>query len=552
MVGGDSSNPILEVWRWNPASTLQFVDNVQNPINTDSQWVSWDRNVSGSSLQRMVGNSAYLVRVGTSVSSYTWNIKGKAVAPLNQWTSTGLNLIGFSTVAANPPTFDNFLSQSPGLQQSAELYYYRGGDLGSNNPARLLNFSFRSFSVKRGTAYWMRTDSIYNHYFGPFELNLEGHTGIDFDQDLNSFTFHLKNLTTNILTVSAKLIASEAPPLGESNIVSAPPLLLRSQLNVTNLTYDSTNLPLNVARSWTLAPAGQVGSEIEAVLGLNRSAIAGAPGSYLAGVIRFTDSLGYNQVDAPVTAVAGSSAGLWVGKALVTQVAQYLKTYQRDAENNIVVATNGQYVVTNIDTSLGAVAKPFPLRLIVHNPEVGGNAVLLQRVFVGMDAATNSIIATQEKALNPNFLKQSRRITAPQLPWSQTNRFWPLGGRLSSGTTLAATVTTDYDDAASNPFLHSYHPDHDNLDATFQNELPPGAESYTIRRQITLNVNPPGSDFDSLISGAQTVGGDYLETITMVGLPRAGNTNDVRQFQVRGTFILNRISPISTLTTFVP
>jgi hypothetical protein len=107
---------------------------------------------------------------------------------------------------------------------------------------------------------------------------------------------------------------------------------------------------------------------------------------------------------------------------------------------------------------------------------------------------------------------------------------------------LTTTVGTAYDDQSSNPFLHTYHPDHDNLDATFQNELAQGYESYGITRQITLNVSPPGNDFNSLTSGAQSLGGYYLETITLSGLGGA-----TRNFYVSGAFALTRISTIPTL-----
>src|SRR5207237_371860 len=101
-------------------------------------------------------------------------------------------------------------------------------------------------------------------------------------------------------------------------------------------------------------------------------------------------------------------------------------------------------------------------------------------------------------------------------------------------------------DHRSNPFLHTYHPDHDNLDVTFRNVLSPGAESYSVVRDITLLVSPPNKDFASLTSGTQA--GTYLETVTVLGLQRAGGKQDSRAFQVRGGFTLNRISDLPTLT----
>ena len=545
LVGSDNSNPILEVWRWNPGAAIQFSTDPQNPIDTGSQWISWSRSAAGSSLQRIVGNSAYLVRVGTNVTSYTWTVKGKAVAPVNDWTSAGANLIGFPTVPVNPPDFDTFLAAAPSLQQAAEIYYYHGGEL-TNNPIRL--FSFRNAPVKRGQAFWMRAGSSYNRYFAPFSATLQSGAGIDFGSNGKSSTIRLKNLTAGTLTVTANLISSETPPAGQTNIVGPPPLLVRGAVNPTNVIYSYTNLPLNGSVSWTLAPQGQPGSELDVVIGLNRAAIGAPVGSYLAGILRFTDSLGFAQEDVPVTATASSTSGLWVGRALVTQVGQYLKSFQRGADNSPTVSSNGQYIITGLDTSLGAAARPFPLRLIVHNPDVGSNAVLLSQVFYGPDPYTNTIVATKQSALNQSMLDKCRRITATHLPWSATNTFWPLTGRLGTASNLTTTINLDYNDQASNPFLHTYHPDHDNLDATFKTVLQQGAESYSVRRDVTLSVNPPANDFASQISATQTIEGNYVETITVLGLPRAGNTNDTRQFQVKGIFTLNRISDVSTLT----
>jgi hypothetical protein len=117
-----------------------------------------------------------------------------------------------------------------------------------------------------------------------------------------------------------------------------------------------------------------------------------------------------------------------------------------------------------------------------------------------------------------------------------------MAGQLGPGGVLTTTVGTAYDDQSSNPFLHTYHPDHDNLDATFQNELAQGYESYGITRQITLNISPPGSDFVSLTSAAQSLVGYYLETITLSGLSGA-----TRNYYVTGTFTLTRLTTIPTL-----
>jgi hypothetical protein len=174
--------------------------------------------------------------------------------------------------------------------------------------------------------------------------------------------------------------------------------------------------------------------------------------------------------------------------------------------------------------------------------------MLLQRVYCGFDANTNYVVATTDSVLHPGLLGQARRVSAAHLPWRGDNTPWAFNGRFHDLTNLTATVGLDFNDHASNPFVHTYHPDHDNLDATFRKGLPQGSESYTVQRAITLLLNPPADDFASLTSSGRTITGDYFETITVLGLARAGGTHDTRRFETHGTFTLNRISEVPALT----
>jgi hypothetical protein len=547
LIGADPDNPILEVWLWVPSrTTMQFIQSPQQPVE-GAQWLTWSRNAGGArTLQRLVGNAAYLVRVGSNVATHTWAIQGKPVTPAYEWTTTGMNFIGFPSGALNPPTFDAFLSQAPDLQMNAEIYHYPGGELGTGNPARL--YALRTARVNRGQAYWIRAGSLYNRYYAPFEVALSGSQGVSFGDRLAAASFRLRNLTASNITVTLRLLASESPPVNQQAIVGTPPLLVRGALNTTNLTYASTNLPANGTHTWTLAAKGLPGSETEVVLGLDRSLMSGSVGDLWAGILRLSDSLGFSQVDLPLSATVASRAGLWVGAVSVTRVGEYLKTYDRDSANGVVADTNGQYVVSGISTNLGGVSKPYPLRLIVHNP-ASGPAVLLQRVFVGIDEATNSVVTLQESTLHAAYLSQARRISAAHLPWTPTNRCWAFDGALDKTNVLKVRVSLEYNDQASNPFLHTYHPDHDNLDTNFRNELQQGAESYSIRRDITLTVTPASGSSAAFSTSAQAIGGEYAETVTLLGLPRAGGAQDTRTYQVQGVFTLNRVSPVANLTS---
>ncbi len=540
--GAPTHTPIQEIWRWNPGvGAAQFINSPQEPVTGGTQWTAWRRADGGASdLQFLTANTAYLVYSSTD---YTWELKGRPVLPNYQWTLSGLNFLGFPVVTTAPPNFEQFLAPAPALL-AGEIYRYPGGELGPANPVRV--FALGTTPVQRGEAYWLRAGSAYNRYFGPFAVSAGSSGRAELGETLSTFSFRLRNLTAAPLTVNLTLRASEAPPAGQPAIVGAPPLLLRGARNPTNLTYGYFPLPLDTPHALTLAARGQTGDEQEVVIGLDRASITAAVGDLLAGILELTDGLGHTRVDLAVTARAASLAGLWAGDAAVTGVSQYLQQYLRDGTGQVVVGPDGRYVVTDVLTNITSVPAPFPLRLIVHNP-ASGPATLLQRVYVGFNAATNPVVATGEAALHRGLLADARRLSAAHLPWSAANPGWTFSGPLTRTEVITVSVTNRYDAHESNPFLHTYHPDHDNLNPTFKAELPQGAESYTIVRDITLRPLPPGEDFLSRVQAGLSLAGEYFETIRVLGLVRGGGP-DTRRFDVRGVFELNRIAEAPNLT----
>jgi hypothetical protein len=574
LISTDLNNPIQEVWLWAaPASVQQFVSSPQQPTESGSQWVVWRRSQGAeSALQRLSGNVACLVRVNADISDYTWNVKGKPVPPQYQWTTTGLNFVGFPTPGATPPSFESFLAKAPSLTQGTEIYRYPGGELGANNPVRV--FTARTTSVRRGEAVWIRTGTAFNRYFGPFEVQLQSHSGASFGDTAGQYQFRLRNTTASQVTVTLNVIASEAPPSGQSAIIAVPPLLVRGALNTTNLTYGHTSLN-GGPQSWVLAPSGQTGSDIQVIIGLNRSAMNTTPGAFYAGILRFTDNFGLSQIDVPTSAQVSSPAGLWVGGASISSVGHYLKkfaqatnqvdfanvlarlqltngangiNYTWDPNSGRILAfggtdnKTGSYVLDGpIKTDSGAVAQPFPLRLIVHNDGTANR--LFQQIFYGIGLGTNPVITAKQNLLLSSALASARRITAVHLPASVNNTSWSMTGSMQQGNSLTTTLAVSHDDQLANPFLHSYHPDHDNVDALFATAQPRGVESYGISRQITLNFTAPANDFDSLTASTQTFSGNYVESVTFLA-----KGSDSKTFQGLGSFTLKRISNIATLT----
>jgi hypothetical protein len=410
---------------------------------------------------------------------------------------------------------DQFFQPGGDILRALEIYRYGPGELDSGNPARV--FALRSTRLRQGEAYWMRSGDTVNRYFGPLELVLQNPRGVVFGPRFGEHRLRLRNRASTPVTIRMALLASEPAPVGQAPIAGLPSLLIRGDLNPTNLLFPHTALTPTNGGTWNLAAAGLVGSEVEVVLGLDRYAMNGRPGDLFAGILRFTDSLGLSQTDLPVSAEVGSWSGLWIGDAHVDRV--------RDPLRN----------------EMATVPRPFPVRLLVHVE--GTNAVLLQRVFVGLDAGTNRIVATRERALGSGTLGAARRLSSVSFPWTESNDPWTLNGSFIHDGTVTTTVALAHDDHRSNPFLHTFHPDHDNLNAAYSQSLPAGDESWNVTRSIRLRIRPPGSDFKALTVSADRVDGMYEESVVLGGAGRDNKTN-----QVSGLFFLRRISDVPVLT----
>ena len=835
---------IQEVWMWTPKlSTLQYVQSVDQPAASSSRWLSWIKSKPAGSrgdLNRIIGNSAYLIK---SSKAMTWKIQGKPVPPRYQWTSTGLNFIGFSTPVLNPPIFSSFLNPVNGFGTRSQIFSYEGGGLSEPTPFEL--FTRNTSTVKRGQAYWVRAEG-YNRYYGPFDLELQDWSGVEFGEGLSSFKITLKNTTVNELTVSMQLLDSETGPNTEGipTVTGTPPIIVRGDYHVPFLTHEYSSLNNNT-QSWTLKPIGQSGSIVEIWLGVHWAELSGSAGDLFAGILRFKDNSGHLQTDLPLSVTKPSTTGLWVGEATVDQVrhsmhvletsiingqakaavagttsdpitVSWLKresvairpigedgedyialdstyhliknqsydnvsvgdslsfptedengnllstapadywqarpyheafvkgwyfikasgvvvptgnknsiemkfvkisrpsflsgvtvvhdtgkgqgdsqggssgkerteqwhfvrdksytgvsigdtllppsndendnpitvplssywsllsgtkqadgtptwdetdgdngkqykanvagditlswmkySYEHDAEYKTVTVdgqptlfrydyktitktfsktvipqrfaesdiftsdmasgvwnivdpptqppfnwegTNsetdsGSYVVSQTDTSWGAVDKPMKLRLIVHNNDsTTSSANLLQRIYIGNDKNNNSQLLSTGVELLPDDTPEVRRISSVHLPWSENNAPLPLSGSFSKGGTLTTTVIVDYDDQASNPFLHTYHPDHDNLDSRFENKLPQGQESYEIKRDIILYLNGSLPGFSGLSQTSSRITGEYEEIITLSGKEELSGT-EKRQYGMKGRVAFSRITP---------
>ena len=181
---------------------------------------------------------------------------------------------------------------------------------------------------------------------------------------------------------------------------------------------------------------------------------------------------------------------------------------------------------------------PFKLRTLLHLTD-GGTARLLSEVYLGQLAvAPNDVgLCTSESLLKQNALASAQCFSSSHLPMDQV--ITSGGGSFATGQTLTRVINVPYNDA-TNPFVHAYHPDHDNKNARGEG-LSAGVESPDITRtcQFIFTASPPAGSSVTSGWGSSVIGGNYIETM-----------NGVHKdpLILSGTFELRRASQIGTLS----
>ncbi|MFM8335287.1 MAG: hypothetical protein ACKODK_06975, partial [Opitutaceae bacterium] len=367
------------------------------------------------------------------------------------------------------------------------------------------------------------------------------------------------------------------------------PLKVRGGLDAEGNEFTYSNLTVGSSAYTVTLPAGQ---STDVVLVVDRVAMGGTPGQLFAGLLRVTDSLGQTSMDLPVSAVASDLNGLWSGVAVISDVSQIEgssavvpvratasavasggKVTEISLNNSglfyttvpavtisggngsgatasVVVLPNGrlqQLTLTNGGSGYtsnptvtiapptgrpGQVPASFNVPLLLHRDSTGITRII-QQVFVASQTS-GILLATGEKLL-PAGVKPSGRMSVASLPVG-TIRTATSGSIGRSGSSVFE-IMLDYD-SDSNPFVHRFHPDHDNLDARFETKLPAGRESLTVKRTVTLEFLPSVAGVSDLSWGSTMLGGTYTEVVE--GLRPVPIT-------ISGSFVINRVTDAASL-----
>jgi len=489
----------------------------------------------------VLGDERYLVH---AVAATNLVIVGTPAIPRGRIHLGRMNLIGLNIPSGLVSCYDYFryfenLADSPYWQVSAM------NEVVMQRPADTISDSSQAF--------WLDTTGEGTvTYTGPFEVSVDtGDKTLLWSSSTSARTIEVKNVTGSDRVARFALESSLAPPLGQGTKAGDV------KVKIESVDY-SAGYPRRVYLPVTFPFSTNVaaGATFKFKIRPNLDAMPyTASGDYL-GIVAISDE-GSTIDDAPgqtakclyrvglksagTLASARQPAGLWVGSVALTGVnrARMLKSAEDVEwdENDIQDAT-----------------QPFEFRLILHVADDGAVKILKQ-AFIGSAEADNAVAPVMTDRETAKLYRawrpaaKIRRVSSANFPFMEPKLMSGCEFMTPDGT-LSATVIQDFDDKV-NPFVHAYHPEHDNL--AFNNKkavVKDGGnedgtgdyESWSVSRQISLKFlaeDPVGSNDDW---NRTVTGGIYTERIT--GLNKT-------PILVQGAFRLSKVLDTPELTTGV-
>lgn len=530
-----AGRPIESVWKWNQVlRTTQFETDPSVPLVGDPRWLVWlpRDNEHGflNTLFRLEAGGVYLVKVATNAAPFTWTFKGRAVQVPLAWFPYQLNLIGLPVNPANPPSLAGFFKHTAEVDAApggaGEIYDVRA----DGNGTRIRQTE--RIKITPGRAYWIKAGNP-GDYAGPLAVT----RGLElaFGRALAEQSLVILNRSvSDTLTVRVRPRASVPPPAGEPELAGEVPLSWRHGDAPANDAYNWSNLTA-AGVSRTLPPGAEWPLKVAVRRGdMTPYTVSGTNGAAYQGILEISDSAQQYLVRIPVTAEK-ADAGVLLAKTYETSTTQEHPCQGLWVGDATLNQVNAPYF-----TSSNTVATPAPytLRVILH-VDGSGQAHLLQSAVLArapVGATTNYAYQLFATAAGlPSEASDIYRVSSAAFPVMSPVAVGSVAS-MTSGTLTGRVIIACND--ALNPFLHRYHPMHDNKDgnwAAYTNAV----ETPDITRFISIQLTPP-TNYLSLhaIWGMDVAEGIYREELS--GLRRDAVI-------VQGPLGLRRVSREDTL-----
>lgn len=507
---------------------VEYLSDVSEELPRSPDWLVW-RPASApeselNTLAMFLAGESYLIHMNEAA---TLQLKGRAELVHPRWIPNEMTLTGLP-VDSNVSFADYFShTDDIGVDSSDGGAIYEILEDGSER----LVYRPSLVSIHSGESYWIKTGQTID-YDGSLEVSFsDGGDFVDFGSRMIPRRIRLKNNTDESRTVTLELMNSETPPMidGEpvENLQGRVPLSF-VQFNAETRQNEYVPMPdllvTNVAARSTC--------EITIIPRANEMQSASPDavwGSLLkvsdGGVVQFAGVRCMQE-----EAAFADPAGLWIGNVAVTAVSR---------APSRIGATNVWDTVTPVPVS-----RPYTFRVLLHVSSAGECRLLQRAIPAWIPGAegeapeahifTDADDALQFRSDHPDA--EMRRISSATFPLMD-----PLSmtGDFGSSDGLECTVVLPYDDSV-NPFVHPFHPDHDNQEIRNGVALPlgEGDEAFDVTRVLQfsfLEDDPLGANPNWRVSEH---GGVFSETVD--GLNKT--------IYVQGAFRLEKVSDCGVLS----
>lgn len=498
-----SGIPYTSVWTWDfyatPAEKIQ--DQSEGQWNEDGWLVFFPASRPESmfnNLFQFQANRAYLIHMSAPASL---TVSGMPELKKPRWRAGTFNLTGFPVDPLQEPSFADFFAEEESLVQGPVFTLIPDGTW-----IQITDLS--STVIQSGKAYWVYCSQA-TDFVAPLKAQVPLGNGLDY----------------GALVSEWRLILEDGMGSGTIDIQQ---LDVEDHVPLTCWHYDSLAnqtdwLDLPELSTWNV----QEMDPLVFRLGVDRSRMTGEEAR---SVLEITDGLG-SRLWIPVSAktrgdavdktrATGALTGLWVGTVEVDMVSQ------ARVQGSAAVPT----------TSF------FSFRLIVHISNADEVRLIKNVVLMRKPDQNNQpgpVVLVTDDVLLPQFEgiallgEDTVGMRISTVAYDFPGDAWLLG-TIDANDHVAGVLSLEAENP-TNPFLHRYHPDHDNLNADFEPITDPAyMESFAVNRHMDLTfleVDPFGNLKPAQES--ETLCGLYQETLS--GL----HFNDI---QVQGKFRLRRAS----------
>lgn len=535
------------MWTGEP-DTAQFITDPEQLIPETPGWLQYRDGAAmdENTLNRLLPGRAYVIKLGGS-APVAWSISGNTGPKAIRWLPDTFTLTGLpvNPSTAPAPTFERFFAGSPAHAGQRVLRMV------NNQWTEVADLSTQT--INRGEAYWIFTEGT-SEYQGPLNVRLEAGGVLDFGTTAT-------DLTLSVLADTA----NEDPPRDlmvdlQVTQVTGQPITIPLEYRVSNFTDGTFSWPSLINKQTFELPA--LSDRILAIQA-DRGALPSEDpvGTRYVSMLRIEDPDVRYDIPVFISKGADSRVGLWVGYAVLNRVTEHITelTEGTNPEDPPVTLVKPRSEPT-------AVGREFSFRLLIH-VDATGKARLLQKALLAYPEpadpvvlASDAAIASYTAALNPDEEQTGLRMSSPAFSFDG-----PLAGEAGkdtfpvSGATgpLEFVVNLPFDDPL-NPFVHLYHPDHDNLTVDEEpiGEGTANSESWSVERTVELtfaNEDPEGRNPAGW--GTAEAGGTYKETVKGLmreersvsdapGSPSSPMSNSII---TTGYFRLTRVSTTGTL-----